>query len=223
MLGRCAFPVVCVLLLCVASRSSSFGQNAEEHLAAGTILVASEKLGDPNFAETVVLITRRDADGGTMGVVLNRPTDTTLAKAFPQLHANMDLVYDGGPVGPDAVQALLRSTTKLDTAEHIVGDLYSVIRKVLLEKSISEHVPGSKFRVYLGYAGWGPGQLENEVRLGAWTTVHGIKYVFDSNPESLWDRLNRESHSQVARERSLPQPEPNALFWDLRAMLLRLF
>jgi putative transcriptional regulator len=198
--------LVCVFfLICV-----SFGQNAEERLAPGTILVASEKLSDPNFAETVVLITHHDPDGGTMGVVLNRPTETTLAKAFPRLHANADLVYDGGPVGPDAVQALLRSATKPDTAEHIVGDLYSVIRKVLLEKSISDHVPGSKFRVYLGYVGWGPGQLENEVRLGAWTTVHGIKYVFDSNPDSLWDRLNRESHSQVAHRGTVSSQRPHA-------------
>ena len=195
----------CVLLICL-----SFGQNAEGHLAPGTILVATEKLSDPNFAETVVLITRHDPDGGTMGLVLNRPTETTLAKAFPQFHGNNDSVYDGGPVVPDAVQALLRSPTKPDTAEHIVGDLYLAVRKVLLEKSITDHVPGSKFRVYLGYAGWGPGQLENEVRLGAWTTVHGIKYVFDSHPDSLWDRLNQETHSQVAQERSVPNQWPHA-------------
>jgi putative transcriptional regulator len=205
MLHRSVFAVVWAGLICLGSDALSLGQSAGDHLTPGTILVASEKLGDPNFAETVILITRRDADGGTMGVVLNHPTDVTLAKAFPQMHGNSDLVYDGGPVSPDAVQALLRSTAKPETAEHIAGDVYSVVRKALLEKSISEHLPNSKFRVFLGYAGWGPGQLENEVRLGAWTTLRGVKYVFDSDPGSLWERLNRDSHSQVAQDRAAPK------------------
>ncbi len=180
-----------------------FAQITVEHLAPGTILIASEKLSDPNFAECVVLITRRDPDGGTMGVILNRPTTLTLTKAFPQLHASTDLVYDGGPVTPDAVQALLRTSEKdkPDTAEHVLADIYLVVRKALLEKSITDRLPSSKFRVYLGYAGWGPGQLENEVRLGAWTTIHGPKcarYVFDADPPSLWQRLDQESHSQLA-------------------------
>ena len=76
-------------------------------------------------------------------------------------------------------------------------------RKALLEKSINDRLPNSKFRVYLGYAGWGPGQLENEIRIGAWTTAHGARYVFDPQPDSLWDRLNRDTHSQLALFRTL--------------------
>lgn len=171
-----------------------------DRLAPGTILIATEKLNDPHFAYTVVLITRHEANGEIMGVLLNRPMDLTIAKAFPQMHgaSNTDPVFDGGPVSSDAVQALLRSPTKPDTAEHILADIYSVARKTLLEKSINDHLPNSRFRVYLGYAGWGPGQLENEIRIGAWSTVHGARYVFDPQPDSLWDRLNRDSHSQLA-------------------------
>jgi putative transcriptional regulator len=181
---------------------TAFAQSGAEQLAPGTLLVASDKLGDPNFAETVVFVIRRDRDEGTMGVVLNRPLDITLAKAFPQVHANSDPVYEGGPVSPDAVQALLRTNEKAENAERIAADIYSVTRKASLEKSIADHMPGTKFRVYLGYAGWGPGQLENEMRQGAWTTTHGAKYVFDSDPASLWQRLNRDSQSQVARDES---------------------
>jgi len=201
MLGRSVFAFVLLTLICLSGFVFAFGQNAGERLTTGTILLASEKLSDPNFAEAVVLITRRDADGGTLGVVLNRPMDITLAKAFPQLHANSDPVYEGGPVSPDALQALLRSSEKPEKAELVVKDIYSVARKALLEKSISERLPSSKFRVYLGYAGWGPGQLENEVRLGAWSTLHGAKYVFDGDPASLWQRLNRDSQGQVAQYR----------------------
>jgi putative transcriptional regulator len=187
--------------ICLSGVLSAVAQNAGEHLTPGTIIVASEKLSDPNFAETVVLITRRDGEGGTMGVVLNRPMDSTLAKAFPQLHGGNDPLYEGGPVSPDAVQALLRSAQKPETAEQVIADVYSIVRKALLEKSITERLPNSKFRVYLGYAGWGPGQLENEVRLGAWSTLRGVKYVFDSDPATLWPRLNRDAQSQVAQNR----------------------
>jgi putative transcriptional regulator len=176
-----------------------FAESGSEALAPGTLLVASDKLGDPNFAETVVFIMRRDSIEGTLGVVLNRPMELTLAKAFPSLRANSDPVYEGGPVSPDAVQALLRSSTKPADAERITADVYSVAHKELLEKSITDHVPHEKFRVYLGYAGWGPGQLENEIRQGAWTPMRGVRYVFDSEPASLWPRLKRDSESQVAR------------------------
>ncbi len=188
----------CFIVLSALSLSA-LGQTGTERLAVGTMLLASEKLGDPNFAETVVLIVHRDSDGGTLGVVLNRPLDTTLAKAFPQLHGASDPIYEGGPVSPDAVQALLRTSEKPDAAEHVAADIYAVATKALLEKSISDRLPSSKFRVYFGYAGWGPGQLENEVRLGAWTTVRSAKYVFDGDPKSLWDRLNRDAHSQLAQ------------------------
>jgi putative transcriptional regulator len=186
-------------LAALATLALGFAQSGSETLGPGTLLVATEKLGDPNFAETVVFVTRRDDQEGTMGVVLNRPLEVTVAKAFPQIHGNADPVYEGGPVSSDAVQALLRSSAKPADAEHIVGDIYVVVHKASLEKSISDRLPATKFRVYLGYAGWGPGQLENEVRQGAWSTVRAMKYVFDGDPASLWDRLNRDSHSQVAR------------------------
>jgi putative transcriptional regulator len=172
-------------------------------LTPGTIVVASEKLTDPHFAYTVVLITRHEPNGEIMGVILNRPMDLSIAKAFPQMHGSNDPVFDGGPVSEEAVQALLRTSDKPDTAQHILADVYSVARKALLEKSINDKIPVSKFRVYLGYAGWGPSQLENELRLGAWTVVHGSKYIFDAKPSTLWDRLNAETHSLLALNRTL--------------------
>jgi putative transcriptional regulator len=197
-LAAALFVLTCVLL--VGSKTNA--QSGSERLSPGTLLIASDKLVDPNFSETVVFIIRRDADAGALGVVLNRPMDLTLAKAFPSMHATADPVYDGGPVSPDAVQALLRTTTKTADAEHIAGDIYAVVHKALLEKSITARLPSEKFRVYLGYAGWGPGQLENEIQQGAWSTMHTAKYVFDSDPASLWQRLKRDSESQIAQTRS---------------------
>jgi len=199
MLGRLLLAVMLSTFVCLAAIFLTEARGGSARLTPGTLLVASDRLGDPNFAESVVLIIRRDDDGGTLGLVLNRPADVTLAKAFPQLHATSDPVYEGGPVAPDAVQALLRSSSKPEDAEQVMGNIYSVAHKARLEKSIASRLPAADFRVYLGYAGWGPGQLENEIRQGAWSTASGAKYVFDGEPNSLWQRLNRDSQSQVAR------------------------
>ena len=198
MLGRSLLAVMLSTFVCLAAIFLTDVRAGSARLAPGTLLIASDRLGDPNFAESVVLIIRRDDDEGTLGLVLNRPADVTLAKAFPHLHATSDPVYEGGPVAPDAVQALLRSSSKPEDAELVVGNIYSVARKARLEKSIASRLPAADFRVYLGYAGWGPGQLENEIRQGAWSTAYGAKYVFDGEPDSLWQRLNRDSQSQVA-------------------------
>ena len=158
------FTLICLL--------PAFAQTAAEHITPGTILIASQKLADPHFAGSVILITRHDPDGGIMGVILNRPTRHDPRQSIPQMHAATDPIYDGGPVSPEAVQALLRAPEKPATAaDLVVTDVYSVVRKALLEKSITDRLPAAKFRVYLGYAGWGPGQLENELRLGAWSPI----------------------------------------------------
>lgn len=173
----------------------------QQKISVGSLLVAKEKLGDPNFAEAVVLIVDRDEDGGTAGLVINRPTDVTLSRVFPDIkHASADPIYLGGPVGITVGQALLRLSSKKDDAVPILGDVYRTASRKLIEKSVAAGTEPSKFRLFFGYAGWAPGQLEAEVRLGAWSVLKGqAKIVFDQDPESLWDRLNRQTQWQVAK------------------------
>src|SRR5437764_11491207 len=143
-----------------------------EQLSIGDILVASEKLADPNFAQSVVLIVHYDEDDGTVGLVINRRTEIPLSRIFPKTkHATADPAYMGGPVGITAVQALLNLPGKTDQAVHIMADVYVTGTKELIEKSVASRVGPSKFRLYLGYAGWAPGQLDAETRLGAWVVV----------------------------------------------------
>ena len=174
----------------------------ERQLSIGDILVASEKLGDPNFAQSVVLLVQYDEDKGTVGLVINRRTEIPLSRIFPKTkHAPSDPVYMGGPVSVTAVQALLRLPQKSDQATPVVADVYVTGAKELIEKSVSSRVDPSKFRLYLGYAGWAPGQLEAEIDLGAWSVLHSNPdTVFDENPDSLWSRLTRESHMQIAHD-----------------------
>jgi putative transcriptional regulator len=173
---------------------------AEQQLRAGDVLVASEKLGDPNFAERVVLILEHDEASGTLGVIINHRTEVPLSRVFPDIKgASSDPVYVGGPVSLSAVQALLRLPKDRDELRHIAGDVYATGSKDVIESSVRARVASSKFRLYAGYAGWAPGQLEAEIQIGAWRVLpNRYTLSFDEDPDSLWSRLTRESHMQIA-------------------------
>jgi putative transcriptional regulator len=185
------------LLICGNRAVAQFTQT--QHPAAGQFLVATDKLDDPNFAETVVLIIQYDEDEGTVGVIVNRRSQVPLSKVFSKKGVTDDPVFAGGPVDLRAVQALLRSPTKPTDAIHIIEDVYATGNKEQIEKSLGSRTGPSKFRVYLGYAGWESGQLEAEIQMGAWSILRATPTtIFDENPDSLWDRLNRQANSQIA-------------------------
>lgn len=180
-------------------------ESGEQSLGQGRLLVASRELRDPNFAETVVLLIEMNGQG-TVGLVINRRTKATLEKVLTLPAGSKigsDPVYSGGPVESSAALALMRSATAVEGARHVSGDMYVVATKPLLDKALAESRDAGHFRVYLGYGGWAPGQLEAEVELGAWrilTAKSGL--VFDEDPDSLWDRLHRLSHTQIAMART---------------------
>ena len=193
----------CLLLFAIVLAGAAVArtQYAQQHIAAGSILIADEKLGDPNFAQTVVLIVQEDSTAGALGIIINRKTDMTLAKAFPNTaKASTDPIYQGGPVDESAAQALMRSPTKVANALPIAGDVYLTTDQAAIEKAVRSHVEPAEFRLYLGYAGWAPGQLEMERRKGAWVLENNaVGYAFDKNPDSLWMRLYHAAHTQIAR------------------------
>jgi len=173
------------------------------HLAAGTFLVASRDLGDPNFAETVVLLVHYDDQEGAMGLIVNRRSDVSLARVFHDLKeakGHTEPVYLGGPVEPGGVLALLRSPSKPDEAQHVFADVYLIASKGLLEKTLAAKVEPNTFHAFLGYAGWGPGQLEHELELGGWHVLPAdAASVFHSNPDSVWPRLIQRTEMRIAR------------------------
>lgn len=202
--------IVAGILVCAVCRAAGPGRDGrfqvaqygpQTNISVGSILVASEKLGDPNFAESVVLILQHDEQEGTLGVIINRQSELPLSRLFPSIkHASSDPIYMGGPVGITIAQALLRLRSKTDDATPVSGDVYVTASKKLIEKSVASGAQSSKFRVFLGYAGWAPGQLEAEIRLSAWSLLRAqSKIIFDGEPDSLWQRLNRETHWQMAQ------------------------
>ena len=175
----------------------------------GKLLVASRNVGDPRFAETVVLLVRYDAKG-VVGLILNRRTDVPLSQMFDGLKAakdRSDPVYLGGPVGMQAVFALLQSPAKVEGAERVFGEVYLISTTSLFEQTISARADPSVFHVYLGYAGWTMDQLRREMEFDSWFIFPAdAKTVFDSDPDSLWPRMIARTELKLAR--SILQPSP---------------
>jgi putative transcriptional regulator len=204
--GRLFVSGILAFVLGLAGRSAPNGtrpvrSRSPAPLSRGQILVARESLADPNFAESVILLVQYDPAHGTLGLLLNRRTEISLSRLFPKVkHAPADPVYLGGPVAFTAVQALLRRPSKAEQATPVLTDLYVTGKRELIEKSMTSRLGPSRFRLYLGSAGWAPGQLEREIEQGAWLVLPGrLQIVFDEDPDSLWSRLIRQSHLQMAQ------------------------
>jgi putative transcriptional regulator len=183
---------------------------AQEHadpkdLAPGMFLIAARKLPDPNFSETVVLLTRHGPPGA-MGLIVNRPSRATLSRLMEDLDPGKratatakDRLYLGGPVGQSGVLALLRAKSRPPESRPVFADVYLLTGKEQLRNQIVAGTAASAFRVYLGYAGWGPGQLEREVETGSWHILKADpNLVFDADPESVWMRLLRRLELRFA-------------------------
>ncbi len=168
-------------------------------LAAGKVLVAARNLPDPNFTETVVLLIEYSKDGAA-GLVLNRPSGVPLSRALPGVGDGgaSATAFIGGPVSPEAVIALSRAAC--DACQSVGRDVYLVNTSEALKTLLAGGADARRLRVYAGYAGWGPGQLEAETRQGAWR-VHeaDAPVVFDPDPESLWRRMFKRTEAVLAR------------------------
>ncbi len=167
---------------------------ADEDLGEGVLLVADRKLKDPNFEKAVILIVAYD-EHGAVGLVLNRQGDVPVSQLLAGVkdaRDRKDTAFSGGPVEPKSVLALLRARTGPDGAQHIAGEVWAILDEDLLKDTVATHPGPDQLRFYLGYAGWGPGQLESEMEAGAWRVIPAnSNTVFDGAPESLWDRVVR--------------------------------
>jgi putative transcriptional regulator len=174
---------------------------------AGRLLVALPMLTDPNFARTVVLVLASDPDDGALGVVLNRPSLTSVVEPLPQwgpLAADPAVVFVGGPVGESSAIGLARSDTAGPTEgwSPILGHLGTFD----LATGPDQVAAGIEtVRVFSGYAGWGPGQLEAEIDEGAWLVVDGAPDdVLCADPEGLWRLVLRRQGGRTAWLANVP-------------------
>jgi len=155
----------------------------------GHFLVASPHLADPNFFRSVVLMLQHD-EGGAFGVVLNRPTNNTIADVWSLVSQlpcdSRDPVHVGGPVaGP-----LIALHTDLPHSEmEVAGGVYFTADKESIIQIVTQ--PSGTFRLFVGYSGWAAGQLDAELEAGGWLTEPATQEEIFSDYSDLWNRVAR--------------------------------
>lgn len=179
---------------------------SERRSLAGRLLVATPGLLDPNFARTVVLVLEHDPEGA-VGLVLNRPTKADLLDHVPvwwEVAAIPKVVFVGGPVGEGGAVALGRGAGGVDMEgwESVLG-----LRVIDLSSEPEDDV-GLDLRVFAGYAGWGPGQLDEEIEVGGWFVVDAsADDAFTPEPAGLWSRVLARAGGKYAIVATYP-PDP---------------
>jgi len=164
----------------------------------GKILVATTSLLDPNFARTLILIVQHD-ENGAMGLVLNRPLETTVGQAWEQVSAvpypNDEALFQGGPCeGPLLVVHAEEQGSQLE----IASGLYLSSDADAVKTLVSEEVTPLKF--FVGYSGWSAMQLEAELAEGAWAIADISAADILHTPEDLWERITRSlAHAHSVR------------------------
>ena len=156
---------------------------------APCLLVASPALLDPNFLHTVILLVEHDEEGA-LGLILNRPLPLPLAQVGAEgqlayLGPDEATAWRGGPVDPQ--RGILLVQGGLPEPEDTVVDLCHFVshRKDLLEGLLGD--PTARYRLFLGYAGWSAGQLDQELEMGAWTRRTAVpEWLLHSDPSGLW-------------------------------------
>ena len=168
-------------------------------LAKGVLLVAVRGLPDPNFAETVVILTDYSRRGA-MGLVINRPGTKRIAELLPQwkqMRTRADRVFIGGPVEGDAVIALAHSEARPDEARSVIDKVWLLNTRTALESAIAAKIP---VRLFAGYAGWAAGQLDSEIEAGAWKVLPAnAQLVFEKDPATVWEFLIMRTEAILAR------------------------
>jgi putative transcriptional regulator len=158
----------------------------------GHLLIAGPSLVDPSFWRTVVLIGEHSEEGA-LGVILNRASEAAVAEAVPEFAELVDDIgqmHFGGPVQPSAI-VVLADFVEPERASSLVLDSVGFLPSEVDPDSLGEL---RRARVYAGYAGWGPGQLDGELEEGSWIVELALpEDVFTSEPETLWaDVLRRK-------------------------------
>ena len=180
---------------------------------SGRLLVATPMIEDGVFHRSVVLMLHHDSEGA-QGVVLNRPMEARVDAVLPMWQEHVTrpgVLFEGGPVGLDSALGIVTVPGDIEVPMG-VKRLFGGLGLVDLDTPpvlVMPEVAG--LRIFAGYAGWSPGQLEQEVRLGSWYVVDAeARDAFSDNPGELWVRVLRRQRNHLAYVSTFPSdPEMN--------------
>jgi putative transcriptional regulator len=153
----------------------------------GRLLVSEPFLPDPNFERTVVLLCEHNEEG-SFGFVLNKPSILKVNEVMEDISVLDNLVYIGGPVQQDTLHFIHRNAI-LENAVEIVDHVYwGGAFENLMALCDTHQIESKDIRFFLGYSGWGPGQLDAELDLDSWIVCDYVtdQLLFDTGPEIMW-------------------------------------
>lgn len=188
-------PVLLAILLFLTGLPSLKAAGAERD-ASGIFLVAKREMRDPRFRETVVLVTQ-PREGGPVGVIINKPLAHSLAEVFPEyvgLKNRKDVIYFGGPVAPQGPVVLLRAEKAPANSLRVLKDVFFITDADVVDGLFKRKDPTRGLRVFAGYSGWAPGQLQGELARGDWHVVPAdSETVFDKPAGDIWPELEQRA------------------------------
>ena len=191
-----------VLWLCSAPPSVAAAEKARS-----VLLIAAEGMADSRFRQSVVLVTRHGRSSETVGVIVNRATDVSLGRLFPELTPAMQhRLHYGGPVAPGKIVFLLRSEAPPVAAIAMAENLFLSSDAGSLKQLLAASTPVTRLRVFSGFASWAPDQLEGEIDRGDWHLLPVDTDVLFNGPlGEMWPRLWRRATRVMVRA---PSVEP---------------
>lgn len=182
-----------ILVFCTITITHPFSSEAREGISGlkpGVFLLAVPELHDPNFSQAVILLVHYNEEGAT-GLVINRPTEVTLEEALPDIKwlINQSL-FSGGPVRKEIMFALILSEKPPEGAVTVLDHLFFTGDRDVLGDTLQGGLTEGNIRIYSGYSGWGPGQLDREVVRGDWIIMDADSAkVFSKDPSRVWPSL----------------------------------
>ena len=185
---------LCGLLLCTllvaASVTPAVG---DERQVFGFFLVASEEMDDPRFKEAVILVTPHHR-GEVVGVIVNKPTEIAVSTLFPESELDDEhsrQLYFGGPVSGQSLLFLISSKKQPQASLKILDNVFLGADSTVLEQVLRHPSPFTGLRIFSGYAGWKPGQLQAEVKKGYWLLREAdTEILFNTEPDRIWRTLH---------------------------------
>jgi putative transcriptional regulator len=175
----------------------------------GQLLIAGPDLLDPNFRRTVILVGEHGEEGA-MGVILNRPSPMSVAEAVPPLAELVDeseLVHVGGPVQPQAIVVLGDFEDTTEAGALVLGSIGFLPGEI---ENASDIASLTRARVFAGYAGWAPSQLEEEIAEESWILTRAEPDdIFTADPDHLWSAVLKRKGGAFAVLALMP-PNPSS-------------
>ncbi len=188
--GLCA-----LLLLSGLSRPASA---PEATPLTAILLIARDDLPDPNFSDSIVLV-MNNLGPGPIGIIINRPMSIPVSRLFPdfkRLAQVRDKVYFGGPVDFGSVWFLFRAATLPEHSIRACDGVYLSADRQQLLQLLSRNTPMESLRIFVGHAGWAPGQLEAEIDRRDWTLKRAeTEAIFGGKSEHPWPSPQDQKHS----------------------------